>query len=180
MGSGSAPVHLDNFTDFQCPYCAQVHRVLIKLAQRYPTRVRLQHHDYPLESACNRKITASYHTHSCRAAYFARCAAQQGRFWDFASRVFDDQIALGHDDMIDHGRQLGLDLEALATCVTVPDTLQAVNDDVELAIRRKVSGTPTTFVTVRGQVVETVVGSRTEEWWEKHVEQAIDQANAAR
>jgi len=173
MGHDDAPVKIDHFTDFACPYCARVHQTLVRLARRYPSLVRLQHHDFPLDASCNRRVTTSFHPDACRAARFARCAGRQGKFWEFASEVFRNQIALGQDDLVDVGRQLGLDLEHLTTCVMLPDTQQAVDDDVELGIRLNVTGTPTSFIAVDGRTAETVVGGQSDGWWERKVEQLI-------
>lgn len=179
MGYPDAPVLVELFTDFECRFCAEVHRSLVGLARQYPARVRLEHHDYPLDQSCNPAVGPGFHTHACRAARFARCAARQGRFWDFTARVFDDQSALSADDLLDHGRQLGLDLEALAVCVDQAQVSAAIQDDIRLGSRRGVTGTPTAFLSLRGQAPERITGLRPREVWEERVERLIDRANHA-
>lgn len=179
MGHPDAPVRVELFTDFECRFCAEVHRSLVGLARQYPARVRLEHHDYPLDRSCNPTVGPGFHAHACRAARFARCAALQGRFWDFTARVFDDQGALAADDLLDHGRQLGLDVEALAVCVDQARVDAAIQDDIRLGSQRGVTGTPTAFLSLRGEAPERITGLRPRAIWEARVEQLIDRANRA-
>lgn len=180
IGHPDAPVAIDHFTDFECPHCAQVQRVLVGLARRYPAQVRLRHRDFPLDSDCNRTVKGVFHSNACRAALFARCASLQGRFWVFAAQVFSYQRALSKDDLLGHGRQLGLDVEALAACVDLPAPRRALQEDIEEGIQRQVTGTPTTFLSLSGEPVETVVGKRSREWWELRVGRLIDRVNSSR
>ena len=51
------------------------------MLRKFPGKVRYLHRDYPVDLACN-PITpdGKGSTISCRAAYYARCAARQGKF----------------------------------------------------------------------------------------------------
>jgi protein-disulfide isomerase len=179
IGHRNAPVTIEHFTDFECPHCASVHGYLVTLARQYPARVRLRHRDYPLDSSCNRMVKQVFHRSACRAALFARCASLQGRFWEFAAQVFGSQRALSKADLLGHGRQLGLDVEALVACLDLPTSRRALQEDIQEAIRRKVTGTPTTFLLLDGKLVERVVGVRSREWWEHRVGRLIDRVNSS-
>jgi hypothetical protein len=76
MGSADAPVQLMEFADFECPYCASLHKDLKALQVRYPTQVALTFVHFPLPG----------HRFALLAARVAECAGDQGRFVREGSR----------------------------------------------------------------------------------------------
>lgn len=165
LGLAQAPFAIDEFTDFECPHCSRAHDVLLKLVKRFPRQVRVRHFDYPLDSSCNRKIRGAFHERACLAAFYARCAGDQGKYWPFAATIFHNQRALTEDDLERYGRELGLDVDKLKVCASRTTTRQAVLTDIEEGIRRGIEGTPTFFINGK----EKVLGPRPIEWWEKKI-----------
>ncbi|HXG24828.1 MAG TPA: thioredoxin domain-containing protein, partial [Chthonomonadales bacterium] len=47
-GSSAAPVTIVEFTDLQCPYCAQSHATIRRLQQSAPDRIRVVFKHFPL------------------------------------------------------------------------------------------------------------------------------------
>ncbi|HKY78618.1 MAG TPA: DsbA family protein, partial [Anaerolineales bacterium] len=47
-GPGTAQVTLIEYSDFQCPYCAQLSGVLAELEARYPNNLRVVYRHFPL------------------------------------------------------------------------------------------------------------------------------------
>ena len=75
LGSPTAPVSLEIWADFQCPACGNFTRTIEPVViDRYVEtgKVKLTFHDY-----------AFIGDESLDAAAAARCAAQQGRFWEY-------------------------------------------------------------------------------------------------
>ena len=72
-GPETAKVTIVEFTDYQCPYCHRAQSVIDEVLQRYSGQVRFVHLDYPLEG----------HAEAVPAARAARCAAEQGKFWEY-------------------------------------------------------------------------------------------------
>ena len=144
-GREDAPVTLEIFTDFECPFCARLHQITHELLLRNKDRLRLVHRDYPLDQSCNRAVRRPFHQRACVAALYARCAAAQGKFWSYASLLFQrrafDRASLDH-----HARVAGLAHGHLQACLRATDARQAVLEDVEEGIRRKLAGTPTAFL----------------------------------
>jgi protein-disulfide isomerase/uncharacterized membrane protein len=167
IGTKDAVLIIDEFTDYECPHCSKAHSVMLDLVKKYPDDVLVRHHDFPLDQACNRLIRSPFHRHACTAAFFARCAADQGKYWPYAARVFHSDD-LSESQLLSIGKSVGLSVDALERCARGKRVRQQVLDDIELALRKKVRGTPTFFLN-NGK--ETVVGPRPLEFWERKLAQ---------
>lgn len=164
LGEKSAPILIEEFTDFQCPHCSKAHATLLELVKRLKGKVKVRHYDYPLDDNCNRRIRRRFHPYACQAAFYARCAGDQGKYWPYAATLMHNQRSLGVDDLLSYGRRHGLDVAKLESCASRPETRQKVLADIETAIRRKVRGTPTFFING-----EEILGPRPMAWWEKKI-----------
>ena len=85
-GAADAPVTIVEFSDFECPFCKQTHPTLKQLLECYPGKVRLAYRDFPLDSI---------HPQSRRAAEAARCASDQGKFWEYHDVLFTQSPPIG-------------------------------------------------------------------------------------
>jgi protein-disulfide isomerase len=82
QGATGAPVVLQMWSDFECPFCARAHPVLTELLRAYAGKVRLVWHDYPLP----------FHAHARLAANAGREAYAQGgatAFWKFHDAIYE-------------------------------------------------------------------------------------------
>jgi len=168
IGPPDAPVKIEEFTDFECPFCGRAHEAMMQILQQFPGKIHLVHRDYPLDMACNPRIRRPFHRHACQAAYYARCAGEQGKYWPYEALLFRNRERLEHDDLLGYARQLGLDLTRMRACVRDERTFQAVRADLKLGVRHKISGTPTVFVNG-----EMVVGLYPPEFWIKKIGERI-------
>jgi len=160
LGPKNAPVRIEEFTDFECPYCGKAHEVMMQVIKQFPGKIHLVHRDYPLDMACNPKIDKPFHHNACLAAYYARCVANQGKYWPFEALLFKNRERLEDDHLKGYARQVGVDPLELKRCVSSPTTTQAVRSDIKAGTKRKVRGTPSVFVNG-----EMVVGLRKPQWW---------------
>ena len=81
LGPTNAMVVVQMWSDFECPFCAEVHPVLLEVLRAYAGKVRLVWRDYPLP----------FHAHSRLAANAGREAYAQGgadAFWKFHDAVY--------------------------------------------------------------------------------------------
>ncbi len=84
LGPENAPVVMQVFSDFQCPYCARVEPTLAALRERFGDRLRIVWRDFPLAG----------HPDAMPAAETAReVLAQRGveYFWRFHDALFEHQ-----------------------------------------------------------------------------------------
>jgi protein-disulfide isomerase len=147
MGDPDAPVLIEVFADFQCPYCQRFAILeapeLIETWVR-PGRARLVFRDF-----------AFLGEESRWAAVAARLAAQQGRFWQFHDLLYSNLVgenvgSYTPDRLLLMGRMAGLDMDAFVTGLQVPaarDLWAVIEAEVrEANALRGVSATPTVFV----------------------------------
>ena len=84
MGDPNAPVKIDEYSDFQCPFCARFHAETYKALKREFVEtgvVRMAYLHLPL----------GQHEHAGPAAEAAMCASVQGRFWPVHDAIFETQ-----------------------------------------------------------------------------------------
>jgi protein-disulfide isomerase len=72
-GEKKATVTIVKFEDFHCPFCKQVQPTLSELLSRYGDKVKIVHRDFPIDSI---------HPQARKAHEAARCAHEQGKFWE--------------------------------------------------------------------------------------------------
>jgi predicted DsbA family dithiol-disulfide isomerase/uncharacterized membrane protein len=150
-GADGAPVVIVEFSDFQCPFCVQAFRDLREFIRKHP-EVRLVFRHFPLDSACNDRVTHSVHPDACLAARAAECGGQQGRFWELHDTLFENHDRLERESLFGYARDLGLDIPRFRACLDHPDTLERVKRDVAAGAQAGVQSTPTFFI--NGRVVE--------------------------
>jgi protein-disulfide isomerase len=83
-GDADAWVTIVEFSDFECPFCAQVQDKLAQVRLAYPAGVRHVFKHFPL----------GFHALAHPAAVAAQCAHAQGKFWELHDAMFRSQGAL--------------------------------------------------------------------------------------
>jgi protein-disulfide isomerase/transcription termination factor NusB len=135
-GNPKAAVTLVEFTDFQCPNCAVARPVFDKLLAEYGDRVRLVVRDFPL----------SQHADALKAAEAAEAARAQGKYWEYTALLFNNQNALGVDQLKQYATKLGLDRAKFDAALDGGTLTDQVRRDVIDGERVGVNGTPAVFV----------------------------------
>src|SRR5262249_31012952 len=106
-GGRDAPVHIVEFSDFQCIYCRQAETALKQVLAKYEGKVNLSYRDFPLRRD---------HPQAQGAAEAARCAGEQGRFWEYHDRLFQDQSKLDSKNLRDTALAVGVDGARFDAC----------------------------------------------------------------
>jgi protein-disulfide isomerase/uncharacterized membrane protein len=174
LGPADAPIRIEEFTDFQCPFCSRAHDVMLQVVEKYPGKIHLMHRDYPLDHNCNPAVPEPFHPDACAAAFFARCAADQDLFWPYESLLFHNQRKLKKAAMLSFAEQAGLDLDKMNACVQSETTHKAVLADIEEGMKRGITGTPAFFVNG-----EAIVGARPIEFWDEKIRSLLHPEPAA-
>lgn len=147
LGNPKAKVTLVEFSDFQCPFCRLFWGgVYQQIKKEYidTGKARLVYRDYPL----------SFHTGAQPAAEAAECADDQGKFWEFHDKLFEEQAKKGEgtvqfsvNDLKKWAGQLsGLDMAKWNECFNSNKYTAEVKKDFEDGSAYGVSGTPTLFI----------------------------------
>lgn len=138
-GPAEARVTIVEFTDFECPSCAQLEPVLQAVMTEYGDRVRLVVRDFPL----------TRHANAFRAAVAAEAAREQGKYWEFASLMFRNQSDLSDRGLTALATRVGLEAERFTRALQSPELSAKVERDRQEAIKLGVNSTPTVFVNGR-------------------------------
>ena len=135
-GPSTAKVTIVEFSDFQCPFCGRVIPTLEQLLRDYPNDVRILFRHNPLP----------FHDHAALAAEASVAAEMQGKFWEMHDKLFASQNDLERPALELRAVQLGLDLTAFRAALDSHAGQPRVDDDLALARRLGVRGTPTFFI----------------------------------
>ena len=144
-GPASAPVTVEEYSDFQCPTCGRMQPVVKQLLAKYPQQVRLVFRHYPL---------ATIHKYARESARAAEAAGMQGKFWEMADLLYERQAEWSNAVQarplfLKYAQQLGLDLARFQQDIDgTPAAMRVVNDE-RRAQSRRFQGTPTFVVNGR-------------------------------
>jgi protein-disulfide isomerase len=122
---------LVEFSDFQCPYCAEVHKTLKSVVEKHKDNLTLVYKNLPLTST---------HPEALPAAQAAWAAQQQGKFWEYHDALFTNQKQLGEALYLDIAKKLNLDLEKFESDRKLANP--AIIQDIQLADKLGIIGTP--------------------------------------
>jgi protein-disulfide isomerase len=165
LGSSEAPVTIVVFSDFQCPYCqsfAQESFPLIKKEYLETGKAKFVFRDFPL----------AFHEYAQKAAEAAECAQEQGKFWEYHDKIFENQRALEIANLKQHAQDLGLNQAAFENCLDSGQMAQEVKKDFEEGSRYGVEGTPAFFVNGT-----PLVGAQPFPVFQKVIEQELNDGN---
>jgi protein-disulfide isomerase len=144
QGAKAAKRVLVEFSDFQCPYCAQSIAGLQQFLAKYPD-VTLVYKHYPL---------TQIHAEALPAAQAAWAAHQQGQFWAYHDALFSQQKRLNAAAYRQIAQTLGLDMARFERDRTSPAAAAAITQDMQMAERLGIGGTP--FFVLNGKVASGV------------------------
>ena len=137
LGPAEAAVTIVEFSDFQCPFCQRAIPVLKELRERYPNDVRVVYRHFPLDSI---------HPRARPAAEASLCAHDQGKFWPYHDKLFENSAALADDDLRRYATELEIDADRFERCLAERPHRETVETDLAAASTAGVNGTPAFFV----------------------------------
>ena len=83
------------------------------------------------------------------AANAVECAREQGKFWEYHDKLFENQKALDKDNLIQYAGELQLDDAEFTACLDSGKHTEAVQQDMADGQSVGVSGTPAFFINGR-------------------------------
>ena len=124
------------FTDFQCPFCRQLHGVVGEAIARHPGRIRLQRLMFPLPS----------HSGAEPAALAYLCVPQDQRE-AMADKLYAAPVgSLTPDGVAKMAAELGVTPAVLWPCVRAEATSDKIVAHKKIFLAAKLSGLPSTYV----------------------------------
>ena len=151
LGDANAPVKVEDFSDFQCPFCGVYARTIEPdIIKKYVETGKVQYIFVPF---------SFLGPESLRAAEAAYCASDQNKFWQFKEVLYNNQAgenqgAFADTRLIGFASKAGLKMNDFRPCFDSGKYKQKVQDDYTAGQTRKVPGTPYFFV--NGQPVDNM------------------------
>jgi protein-disulfide isomerase len=152
LGDATAPVKLEVYADFQCPACGQFDRTSLreiedKYVKNGKVQVLFNHYAFIGDE-------------STRAAEASECANDQGKFWEYADTLFNNQAgenqgAFNDANLEKFAQQLGLDMDKYKTCMQQRPHLSKIQASTQAGSQRGVNSTPTLYI--NGQMVRGAI-----------------------
>jgi len=146
IGRDDAPVTIVEFSDYQCPFCQKFHKeAFAQIKKDYidTGKVRFVSRDLPLE----------FHPFSHPAATAARCAGEQGKFWEMRDVLINHASDLKDESILGYAGALNLNVATMTSCMKADKFKDALAADSAEAAKLSISGTPS-FVIARSNTEE--------------------------
>jgi protein-disulfide isomerase len=157
LGDPNAPIKIEEFSDFQCPYCDRFHQETEpQLVSTYvaPGTVYFVYRSFGEFIGPESKAAAE-------AAY---CAGDQNKFWEYHDILFANQTGENVGDFTDRRLQafaetLSLDMNAFNTCLNSGKYSARVDQDKADGTAAGVTATPSFVLsyTVNGQTKTSLI-----------------------
>ncbi len=144
LGDPDAPVTLEEFSDYQCPYCAKfAANTMPQIISEYVDtgKVKFVYKDFPL----------TRHPAAAEAAVAARCAGDQNNYWGMHDALFLNLSTWASADdptevFVEIAKALKLNKKKFITCLASGEYDPLVEADRAEGMVRGVTGTPNFFV----------------------------------
>jgi len=142
VGSSSAPITIEVFSDFQCPHCKTLHeQTLPPLIKDYVAtgKVYLIPREFPLPG----------HQYSRLAAAYATAAARIGKYGDVADRLFLHQAEWSMSGKVDETACRGLtaaEAQTVRSLLNDKSIVAEIERDMDLGHKIGLQQTPTMLI----------------------------------
>jgi protein-disulfide isomerase len=134
-GNASAKVVIQEFSDFQCPFCKRVEPTMEQVMQEYGTRVKVVWRNTPLD----------FHEDAPLAAEASLEAfAQKGNdgFWKFHGKVFEKQPDIKRPTLEAIAQEIGLDMGKFKAALDSHSHKAEIDKDKKIGDAAGIRGTP--------------------------------------
>ena len=138
-GPETAPITVIEFADFQCPYCRSVHPTVERLLLEYQDQIKFAFVDFPLEN----------HKRAVPSSMAARCADDQGQFWDYHQALMVIQGDLSDGDLKARAADVGLNMDQFDACYSSQNYRQTILDSQNAGWTAGITSTPSFLVNGR-------------------------------
>jgi len=148
IGAETGSLTIQEFTDYECPYCRKAHMMVRKLLSNHPGKIRVYHRHYPLDAACNPRVPRPFHRRACELSRIAECAGRQGRFWEMNDFLFQHAKEIRRENLsaADIAGRLELDANEFQCCMDNEDEMAIITEDIKEGMELKLKGTPAFLV----------------------------------
>ncbi len=151
-GNPDAAVVLVEYSDFQCPACAQLYPVAKQIVEEYGDSLRFEYKHFPL---------ISIHPYAVPAARAAEAAGQQGKFFEMHDKLFENQSTWSSSVnpqtyFVAYAEEIGLDVDQFKLQMKASLLDEKIQASFEEARSKGYTGTPTFELNGERMTFETI------------------------
>lgn len=143
LGRTDATLTIVEFAEFGCPFSREASFTMRELSLKYPEKIHYIYRDFPI---------IDLHPIGQKAAEAAECAAEQGKFWEYHDKLYQNQTDLSQERLYGFASELNLNTAMFQTCLDSGRKREEVLADYQDGLNAGVRGTPTFFL--NGQKVD--------------------------
>lgn len=138
-------ITLEEFGDYQCPSCAELHPTLRELKQQHGQGLNFVFRNLPLPKA---------HKNALAAAQAAEAARMQNHFWEMHDRLYENQPIWAESkspktQFLKFATDLGLDVTRFEADMAGDQVRFRLEADHDAAVRLGIDATPTILINGR-------------------------------
>lgn len=175
-GKVKSDVIVVEYSDTQCPFCAQVQPTMKRLQEEYASKVAFVYRYFPL---------TSIHPDAFGEAKAVDCVGKLAggeKRRDYINKIFEyktsqKNMVLKKGDTVTFAKELGVDEQQFTTCVNNPETDAIVNSALQDGVNAGVQGTPASMVLKkkgdRYELVAFIDGARQYDYFKAAIEEAL-------
>ncbi len=135
-GNPNARVTIVEFSDFQCPFCAEASEQVKAFLAKYPNDAKLVFKQFPLDS----------HSQAALSAEAALAAQAQGKFWEMHDKLYANFRQLSRPRILSWAKEIGLDLPRFTADLDSHKYASRVASEEKQGEAAGVEGTPTFYI----------------------------------
>ncbi|MGE5376061.1 MAG: DsbA family protein [Bacteroidota bacterium] len=187
MGDPNAPIHITEFSDFQCPFCEQFHKNTESTLRQYYIDTGKVLFTYRSMGNWVSRNVGGTSTESQDAAAAAYCAGDQNKFWEMHALLFANVIGEDAGSFTDKRIKAiaekvnGLDINQFNNCYDSGKFKDRVQQDFDDGTKAGVNGTPAFVLsyTVNGQTkTKLIEGAQPFSQFQQDIEAALNEMGA--
>lgn len=141
-GNPNAPIAIVEFSDLECPFCAQIHPTLLRIVEDNDD-VQWVFRHFPL---------STIHSRALSAAVASECIARLGTnddFWTFVDSAFQNQRQLGDSWYKEQAVSFSINSVEFESCTDDKSVVSDIQADLDEATGTGGRGTPYVVVIAR-------------------------------
>ncbi len=131
-GAPNAPVSMEVFSDFMCPYSVRFNSTVQELQKQYPDKLQVVFRHFPLP----------FHQGAHLMGEASLCAQEQGKFWEYHDKLMTEAKKREKPELVQIASELGLSSPKFVECLDSGRFVKKVDEDIALGKSSGVQGTP--------------------------------------
>lgn len=149
-GPASAPVKVVDFTDVKCGHCKHFEEIVREVRKAVPAdRISFEARHFPLDGECNKEVKKVWGDGvRCAGTKAQICLEGSDGLWRFREAIFERQNELTKELVLELASK-EMPRGALDACLASPETQAKLDEDIRLALRYGLEGTPLVLVNGR-------------------------------